>query len=665
MREGPRAENAHFVRDHAIAPVARSLLPHLFMARMTTMLVAGLLVAAGISCKQADEGLASGEERSTTGDEAPINERSGAFVYSVSAENKGLNFEDFSARKIDGAKMFNRGPLAAKGVERMPFVLFRIVPELALALTGKRMFGENFEPFGFFMDTRPGQKGWPVPVGFTFTVPEPSKVSYVIRTCASCHVGRVRVGDEVQIVDGAPNTEMDFHAYTTTWNTFVHRAFEPGARSATKAAIVRLLESKDPSWFYNGQSSYRQNGQEAALGADEVKAQIKLVEDDFDAIAEDVFAASEFAVSVGKGMDSGFHRAPVPADKQQSTASGPRGILDSNSNGIYSIINAYNQSLPAINKTLPADEQKPTFDVSTLYAGATKVSIPSVWQQDRRKAAQWTASVTDIFFRNAIAAMGFATAGQDLNGLHLSVVSKYVRDLPAPKFPMEVDATLAADGKAVYEAAKCATCHVAVQKELPPIFKMGTSPNRSRSSTPGVGAIVGPALLGTCLSKNGNAPGNLALAITIGGETQKPCVTDYAKISLPRDTEELHGYPAMPLDGLWARAPFLHNGSVPTLYHLLASNKGASVRPSRFAVGSIGYDPKNVGFAWQVDAGASASGAVYDTSLDGFMNGGHAGTDARGMWTDPSGKAFKLSWDVSDAGEKAKLLALLEYLKTM
>ena len=53
------------------------------------------------------------------------------------------------------------------------------------------------------------------------------------------------------------------------------------------------------------------------------------------------------------------------------------------------------------------------------------------------------------------------------------------------------------------------------------------------------------------------------------------------------------GYANMPLDGVWARAPYLHNGSVPTLRDLLAP---ARARPAAFYRGYDVYDPEAVGF---------------------------------------------------------------------
>lgn len=61
----------------------------------------------------------------------------------------------------------------------------------------------------------------------------------------------------------------------------------------------------------------------------------------------------------------------------------------------------------------------------------------------------------------------------------------------------------------------------------------------------------------------------------------------------------LLAYKARPLDGIWATAPYLHNGSVPTLYHLLLP---AEQRPRSFNVGTRDYDPRFVGYDWRPTA---------------------------------------------------------------
>ena len=80
-----------------------------------------------------------------------------------------------------------------------------------------------------------------------------------------------------------------------------------------------------------------------------------------------------------------------------------------------------------------------------------------------------------------------------------------------------------------------------------------------------------------------------------------------------------NGYVNMQLHGLWLRAPYLHNGSVPTLRDLL---KPPEQRPKVFYRGYDVYDFENVGFI-SAGPGAERSGFKYDTSEKGNGNGGH------------------------------------------
>ena len=94
-------------------------------------------------------------------------------------------------------------------------------------------------------------------------------------------------------------------------------------------------------------------------------------------------------------------------------------------------------------------------------------------------------------------------------------------------------------------------------------------------------------------------------------------------------------YKARPLNGIWATAPYLHNGSVPNLWALL---QPVAQRPARFFVGSREFDPVRVG---QV---SEQGPSLLDTSLPGNSNRGHlAGTTL----------------------PEADKRALLEYLKTL
>jgi hypothetical protein len=136
---------------------------------------------------------------------------------------------------------------------------------------------------------------------------------------------------------------------------------------------------------------------------------------------------------------------------------------------------------------------------------------------------------------------------------------------------------------------------------------------------------------------------------------------------IKRFTPETQGYVAPPLDGLWARAPYLHNGSVPTLRHLLVPS--LRTQAQKFVRGAISYDTKNLGWAWEADRLAkllpeNPSARLFDAGQDGQSNAGH---DQK-TWTDADGKVgpkdrtYRLAWDDADDPE---VEAIIAYLKTL
>ncbi|HVB37459.1 MAG TPA: di-heme-cytochrome C peroxidase, partial [Vicinamibacterales bacterium] len=94
------------------------------------------------------------------------------------------------------------------------------------------------------------------------------------------------------------------------------------------------------------------------------------------------------------------------------------------------------------------------------------------------------------------------------------------------------------------------------------------------------------------------------------------CFDGFDTLDLPR---ALEGYKPRPLGGVWATPPFLHNGSVPTLYDLLSP---VSERPKRFYVGTREFDPKKVGYVTTPPT-KGAGGFWFDTTKPGNSNAGH------------------------------------------
>ena len=157
-------------------------------------------------------------------------------------------------------------------------------------------------------------------------------------------------------------------------------------------------------------------------------------------------------------------------------------------------------------------------------------------------------------------------------------------------------------------------------------------------------------------------------SISINGLAyDNPCEINPLEAIVMRIGPEKYGYPAIPLAGVWSTAPYLHNGSVPTLYHLLAKEGNKSLRPGQFLVGQMDYDQAKVGYLWdpQQIVATDSHNDKYDASVDGFNNRGHEALNDSGMYVDQYGGSYKLSWDVKNLAEKEALKALLEYMKTL
>lgn len=94
------------------------------------------------------------------------------------------------------------------------------------------------------------------------------------------------------------------------------------------------------------------------------------------------------------------------------------------------------------------------------------------------------------------------------------------------------------------------------------------------------------------------------------------CFAGFDTLDVP---QVVPGYKPRPLQGVWATPPFLHNGSVPTLFQLLSPQKS---RMNRFYVGYREFDPKHVGYVTEPPKGYKG-GFWFDTSKSGNHNTGH------------------------------------------
>ncbi len=249
--------------------------------------------------------------------------------------------------------------------------------------------------------------------------------------------------------------------------------------------------------------------------------------------------------------------------------------------------------------------------------------FPAIWNQNKKRGMQlhWDGNNDKVEERNLSAAFGTGATPKLIDHESMARIEAYIGQAQPPAFGANFpeDKALAAKGQLIYQKY-CADCH-------------------GVSGTDFTGEYVGKV---TPIEKIGTDRGRLdsyTLALAQNQGMLYSADPQY-RFSHFRKT---YGYANAPLDGIWLRAPYLHNGSVPTLWDLL---QPAAKRPKVFWRGDDLYDPKKVGFVSDQAQEGGKRYFRYDTTVAGNGNGGHEGK-AYGTELSPSEK-----W------------ALIEYLKT-
>jgi len=277
------------------------------------------------------------------------------------------------------------------------------------------------------------------------------------------------------------------------------------------------------------------------------------------------------------------------------------------------------------------------------------VDFPSTWLQGKRRQRDdgqpmqlhWDGNNDKVEERNLNAAVATSSVAATIDHPALECIEQWMDDLEPPQFPLPIDATLAEKGEPIY-AEYCADCHGKNGRDFAGQY---------------VGHVTDINTIGTDRYRLDNYTPELALNMaTTYAETRRTLTNHdcpgggrYNGGNQERDYRYTHyrktnGYANAPLDGIWARAPYLHNGSVPTLWHLL---QPTSQRPATFFRGNNLVDKGEVGFVYsQAQDRDGNSLFLFDTKIPGNGNWGH------------EGEAFG-----TELSELEKL-ALLEYLKT-
>ena len=225
---------------------------------------------------------------------------------------------------------------------------------------------------------------------------------------------------------------------------------------------------------------------------------------------------------------------------------------------------------------------------------------PSIWNQRPRQGMHlhWDGDNDSVDERNLSASLGAGVTPITVDHERLKRVRDWIWTLPPPKYPYAIDPSIAAKGAPIYQQ-HCAECHGDHR------FRDGVV-SGSR-----VGQVVPIGAIGTDRHRLDSYTTTFALN-QYGLYPDSPY-----RFSHFRKT---NGYANHPLDGIWLRGPYLHNGSVPTLRELLDRPEQ---RPVSFYRGNDVFDQVKVGFVSNVSVANGLTFTLYDTTVPGNGNGGH------------------------------------------
>jgi mono/diheme cytochrome c family protein len=256
---------------------------------------------------------------------------------------------------------------------------------------------------------------------------------------------------------------------------------------------------------------------------------------------------------------------------------------------------------------------------------------PAWWLLKKKRTRNWTGSIDAHSTRvDMPTLLSPFNSGSYIKNQEpaFADIHKFVLGVEAPRFPFPIDRKRAATGQELF-TKHCARCHgrygpgSSYPNKVVPLADIGTDPLLARALTDKLVDHFNRSWFGREKGPDGK----------------------------PIRAVSKHGYQAPTLDGVWATAPYFHNASVPTVYHVLNS----LARPKRFTRSYGGekedYDAVKLGLKFTVaeevptaDMPARERRQVYDTTLPGRGNAGHT---------------------FGDGLSEEERAAVIEYLKTL
>jgi hypothetical protein len=535
------------------------------------------------------------------------------------------------------------------------------------------------------------------------TFGKPGELDRVFFSCAACHQGRVMVAGKMRFLPGMPNTEIEAQYFSKllmqTGALLVESGFDvtstapvnPANIKPNTAAIKALYAAMLDKARQQPQTLYGSSPAQIARA----KIQAIAVADEFPKVIQDLIGVAvktQFiyyvvarnnaytrplpdvledrpgqmdAFGIASGLVAIHTRRPDNSFLKFIQRDNPKSPFFTG----FSKANGLPEDIPGMTDAVTDPKIAADRILQNISAWAPKVPAPIDikavgWALDRY-LANWDGNQGAA--SRTLASGTSATGDPRMVNVRIhEPLNAFINNLPPPPYPFRsVDLGRAVEGKALYNT-KCATCHTPRNQTIYPASKLGVDPNRSLLNTSvsryGLAALVFEA----CRIYGLNNQGQPGAEWCVPKGDWAARTDEYFRDTPRRVAEGTNGYKADVLHGIWAQAPYLHNGSVPTLGQLLCPD----TRPRQFLRGNLYYDEMLVGFEWH-DRPTARYGPndtilikEYDTTVPGKANTGHTyGADLCPSTTGLDPIADRKT--IEEGLTNSRIGALLAYLKTL
>jgi hypothetical protein len=531
----------------------------------------------------------------------------------------------------------------------------------------------------------------------------PGALDRVSFSCAACHVGRVMVTGKMRFLAGMPNSEIEAQYYSKllmlTGAALVESGFDPASTTPVNPALIKPNTSAVRALYtemltkarLRPETLYGSAPAEIARG----KLQALAIAEEFPSVVQDLIAVgvkTHFIYHVVARNNA--YKQPRPDIFEDrpgqmdafGIASGLVAIhTRRRDNSFLEFVRRDNPDSPFFTgfstaNGLPADVPGMTGRVTdpkvagdrifkNILAWAPPVPAPidikSVNWATERYHANWDGNQGAS--SRTLASGASATGDPRMVNVRIhEPLNPFIDNLPPPPYPFtSIDLARAREGKEIFKTT-CARCHKPLNQTIYPASKLGVDPNRTMVNTSvsryGLAALVVEA----CSIYGLNNQGQPGADWCVPKGDWPARLEEYFRDTPRRVSEGTNGYKADMLRGIWAQAPYLHNGSVPTLGQLLCP----STRPVRFLRGNLYYDEALVGFEWSEKPRTRYAPhetilvKEYDTTVPGNANTGHTfGSDLCPDTTGLDPIADRKEIETRLLG--SRIGALLAFLKTL